>query len=276
MSLLGKIKSAISNLFNSEADLTERNLINIEDILIEADFGVQLAERLVQKIKNASNLELVLRNEITKIVSPFIENIENCISAKTPFIITLCGTNGSGKTTTIAKLVKKFQNLNFSVSIAACDTFRAAADIQLEKWANELKVPIYTGKRKQDPASVAYQAAKQSISNILLIDTAGRLTTNCNLMQELSKIYRVCPPDLNILVLDATIGQSAMEQVSGFNKIHKITGIILTKMDGQAKGGAIVNIIDRFKIPILGVCIGEHPEEFESFSINRFLDKLLK
>lgn len=292
MSLLSKIKSAISNIFN----ISHQDLTNIEEILIEADFGVQLSERLVQKIKKSTDIDLALRDEITKILSPFIGNIESYISEQNekttlnqtnhippvkdinvkPFIITLCGPNGCGKTTTIAKLIRKVQNLNLSVAIAACDTFRAAADIQLETWASKLDVPIYTGAYKQDPASVAYQAVNKTNSDILLIDTAGRLTTNANLMQELAKIYRVVPSDLNILVLDSTIGQSAIDQVTGFNNIHKITGTILTKMDGKAKGGMIVNVIDQFKIPILGVCSGEQPEDFEEFSINKFLDKLLK
>ena len=167
-----------------------------------------------------------------------------------------------------------------SVDVAACDTFRAAADDQLEVWANRLNTNVFKGTNK-DPASVAYTAITSTNSDVLIVDTAGRLPTNTNLMNELSKIYRVLnkvdnkAPHMNILVLDATTGQNTINQVQAFNNISPINGIILAKIDGGAKGGTIVNIANKLKIPILGVGKGENKEDLEVFSIDKFLKDLV-
>ncbi len=276
MSFFKKLKEAISNIVSGKKN---QEINNITDLLIEADFGVTLAESLSNKIKNSSNTAESLKEEISNILNPLINDIviDRCCK---PFVITLCGINGCGKTTTIAKLVHKFHNEGLSVDIAACDTFRAAADDQLEIWANRLDAKLYKGTNK-DPASVAYTAISSTNSDVLLVDTAGRLPTNTNLMNELSKIYRVLnkfnskAPHMNILVIDATTGQNSINQVQAFNGINQIDGIILAKIDGGAKGGTIVNIANKLHIPILGVGNGENKEDFEIFSIDKFLKDLV-
>jgi fused signal recognition particle receptor len=169
------------------------------------------------------------------------------------------------------------------VSVAACDTFRVAATEQLSFWAKEIGCEIYMAKDGQkDPASLAFEAMKASDADVLIIDTAGRLQNNSNLMDELSKMYRVASkidqsaPHMNLMVLDATTGQNAMEQVLSFRKVHPITGLIISKMDGHAKGGMIVRIADELKIPILGVGIGESMSDFAKFSIDKFLEGLME
>ena len=276
MSFFKKLKDAISNIVSGKRT---QEITNIADSLIEADFGITLAESLANKIKNTKNIEESLKEEISNILSPLISDIIIDKSYK-PFVITLCGVNGCGKTTTVAKLINKFHNESLSVDIAACDTFRAAADDQLEVWANRLNTKLYKGTNK-DPASVAYTAITSTNSDVLIVDTAGRLPTNTNLMNELSKIYRVLnkvdinAPHMNILVLDATAGQNAINQVQAFNSISPINGIILAKIDGGAKGGTIVNIANKLKIPILGVGTGEGKDDLEMFSIDKFLKDLV-
>lgn len=276
MSFFKKLKDAISNIVSGKKT---QEIDNINDLLIEADFGVTLAESLANKIKKSKNITESLKEEISNILSPLISDITIDHSYK-PFVITLCGINGCGKTTTVAKLINKFHNNGLSVDVAACDTFRAAADDQLEVWANRLNTNVFKGTNK-DPASVAYTAITSTNSDVLIVDTAGRLPTNTNLMNELSKIYRVLnkvdnkAPHLNILVLDATTGQNTINQVQAFNNISSINGIILAKIDGGAKGGTIVNIANKLRIPILGVGKGENKEDLEVFSIDKFLKDLV-
>ena len=277
MSFFSKLKKAISSIISSKSS---QELINIEDLLIEADFGIGFAENLSVKLKKSSNIIESLKVEIYNILKPLVQDIVIDQSNK-PFVITLCGTNGCGKTTTVAKLIYKFREMGLSVDVAACDTFRAAADSQLEAWTNKLNIKLYKGIN-QDPASLAYTAISSTESDVLIIDTAGRLPTNVNLMNELSKIYRVLnkvhrsAPHMNILVLDATIGQSNIDQVKSFNSIFPITGIILAKMDSGAKGGTIVNISNQFRIPIFGVGLGESEKDLKTFSIDKFLEDLVK
>lgn len=276
MSFFKKLKQAISNIISGNKS---QEINNIEDLLIEADFGVTLAESLANKLKKSKNIEESLKQEISNILSPVISDIIIDKQYK-PFVITLCGVNGCGKTTTVAKLINKFNKDGLSVDIAACDTFRAAADEQLEVWANRLNTKLYKGTNK-DPASVAYNAITSTNSDVLVVDTAGRLPTNTNLMNELSKIYRVLnkfdnkAPHLNILVLDATTGQNAISQVQAFNNVYPVSGIILAKIDGGAKGGTIVNIANKLQIPILGVGNGESKDDLEMFSIDKFLKDLV-
>ena len=276
MSFFKKLKEAISNIVSGKKT---QEITNINDLLIEADFGVTLAELLANKVKKSKNITESLKEEISNILSPLISDIIIDQSYK-PFVITLCGINGCGKTTTVAKLINKFHNDGLSVDVAACDTFRAAADDQLEVWANRLNTNVFKGTNK-DPASVAYNAITSTNSDVLIVDTAGRLPTNTNLMNELSKIYRVLnkvdnkAPHMNILVLDATTGQNTINQVQAFNNISPINGIILAKIDGGAKGGTIVNIANKLKIPILGVGKGENKEDLEVFSIDKFLKDLV-
>ena len=279
MSFFGKLKSIFKNFAFA------KNNEKLEEILIEADFGVKLATALAKEIGSKGDITEALKNKIDTIISPLIAEI-NVNSDKHPFVIVLEGVNGSGKTTTVAKLAYHFRQMGLSVDIVACDTFRVAATDQLAVWANKLNCRIFCGntnpEKPREPASLAYEALSNSKSDILLIDTAGRLQNNTNLMNELAKIHRVLAkiddsaPHETILVLDATTGQNMMEQVNEFQKIHPITGLILNKLDGNAKGGALVRVVNEFKLPIYGVGIGETEKDFEAFSVEKFLKDLME
>ncbi|MBQ7524733.1 MAG: signal recognition particle-docking protein FtsY [Alphaproteobacteria bacterium] len=280
MSFFKKLKSVFSRLTGSASKIDE---FELEDTLIEADFGVELAAKLTKELKRADDLSAALKVKLEEIMLPLIGEVQ-IDKEKKPFVIVLEGVNGSGKTTTIAKLAHMFQRQELTVDIAACDTFRAAAADQLSEWANRLGCRIFKADTPRDPASVAFEAlsgAKTAQSDVLLVDTAGRLHNNTNLMTELAKLHRVLKkldetaPHLTALVLDATTGQNLVEQVREFGKVHPLSGIIITKLDGHAKGGAIVRIADEFKLPILGVGKGERETDFEKFSIDKFLKDLM-
>lgn len=275
MSFFKKLKSAFSNLTSS------KNNLELEDTLIEADFGVELSEKIAKEIGRESDIANALKNKLESILSPLIKDFQ-IDSSKKPFVIVLEGVNGSGKTTTVAKLAYYLKKQGFSVDIAACDTFRVAATDQLAVWAEKLKCNIFKADKPRDPASVAFEALSNSKSDVLLIDTAGRLQNNANLMNELSKIHRVLKkidesaPHMTILVLDATTGQNLMDQVREFQKVQPISGIIINKLDGNAKGGALIRVENEFKIPILGVGLGESEKDFDAFSIDKFLKDLVE
>ncbi|MDR0744599.1 MAG: signal recognition particle-docking protein FtsY [Holosporales bacterium] len=272
-----KLKDVINKISNKD----KNDISSLEDILIEADFGVELAMEISSKLRNSKNIINDLKIELERILSPLIKDFNFTISNK-PFIITMCGVNGSGKTTTVAKLAQILKKRGCSVDIAACDTFRAAATEQLEIWAKRLDCKIFKADSKREPASLAFEAVQSVTSDILIIDTAGRLHNNSNLMNELAKIYRVLKkfresaPNENILVIDATTGQNVIDQVREFQKINEISGIIIAKMDGGAKGGTIIRVANEFKIPILGVGTGETEFDLEKFSISKFLDDLME
>ena len=279
MSFFGKLKSIFKNLTLSKTNE------ELEEILIEADFGVKLATEIAKKIGSKGDITEILKNKIETIISPLIYDIK-VDSDKHPFVIVLEGVNGSGKTTTVAKLAYLFKKQGLSVDIVACDTFRVAATEQLAVWANKLNCKIFCGnsnpEKPREPASLAYEALSNSKSDVLIIDTAGRLQNNANLMNELAKIHRVLKkidetaPHETILVLDATTGQNMVEQVKEFQKIHPITGLILNKLDGNAKGGALVRVANDFQLPIYGVGIGETEKDFETFSVDKFLKDLME
>lgn len=276
MSFFNKLKSIFSKHASQNSGIVE-----LEDSLIEADFGVELSERLAKTISSSDNISSALKEEIECILDPLITNI-SFDSSKKPFVVVLEGVNGSGKTTTVAKLAYFFQKQGLSVDVAACDTFRVAATDQLAVWADKLGCHIFKSDVPKDPASVAFEALSNSNSDVLIIDTAGRLQNNANLMNELSKIFRVInkidktAPHMNILVLDATTGHNLVDQVREFNKIRPISGLIITKVDGNARGGMIVRIANEFKLPILGVGKGESEKEFEAFSVEKFLKGLVE
>lgn len=279
MSFFGKLKSIFQNLAFA------RNNDKLEEILIEADFGVKLSTELAKEVGSKGNITEALKNKIDTIISPLVSDIK-INSDKHPFVIVLEGVNGSGKTTTVAKLAYHFNQMGLSVDIVACDTFRVAATDQLAVWAKKLNCRIFCGntnpEKPREPASLAYEALSNSESDVLLIDTAGRLQNNTNLMNELAKIHRVLKkidnsaPHETILVLDATTGQNMLEQVKEFQKIHPITGLILNKLDGNAKGGALVRVVNEFKLPIYGVGLGETEKDFEAFSVEKFLKDLME
>ncbi len=279
MSFFKKLKSIFANFTSNKSNE------KLEEILIEADFGVKLASEIAKEIGIKGNINEALTTKIEAILSPLISNIE-INKDKHPFVIVLEGVNGSGKTTTVAKLAYYFIRQGFSVDMVACDTFRVAATEQLEVWAERLGCKLYKGTgnggKPREPASLAYEALSNSKSDILIIDTAGRLQNNANLMNELAKIHRVLKkidetaPHETVLILDATTGQNMVEQVREFQKVHPITGLILNKLDGNAKGGALVRVANEFKLPIYGVGIGESEKDFEAFSVDKFLKDLVE
>ncbi len=279
MSIFNKLKDKLKNIFKKDDKTVD--IIEIEDMLIEADFGPSLSYEISSMLKKSDNIEEDLSNIIKSILEGHIIEDINIDESDGTTVFMFVGVNGSGKTTSIAKIAHYFKKMGKSVEIAACDTFRSAATEQLEIWANRLGCHIYKGiSNSSDPASVAFDAMKNTKSDILLIDTAGRLQNNINLMNELTKISNVVKkinikaPHKTIITIDSTIGQNSFDQVREFNKYCQIDGILLTKMDGNANGGVIVRIVKEFGIPIFGIGKGEKLEDFDVFSIEDFIKNL--
>ena len=281
-----KLITGIDNILHKRK-LDEETAEELEDLLISADLGVDVSQTLVKELvhKYRFNKE-VTENEIKKSLAELIASLlkpltqkEICFTPPPPKILIICGVNGNGKTTSIAKLANYYKQQNKSVMLAACDTFRAAAVEQLAVWANRLNIPIITGDFGADPASVAYKASQEAIKNradLLLIDTAGRLHNKEHLMAELAKIIKVVQkiddkiiPEI-ILVLDATTGQNALVQLEKFQAITKINALIITKLDGTAKGGIVVAIAQKHPIPILAIGVGESIDDLHPFSAENF------
>lgn len=273
--------------------LNEETLEQLEKVLYEADLGVKMASELTQKIRDFHNRNPASTPEdlLKEIHRDLVEIMKDqtahskTTSTTTPHVILVVGVNGNGKTTSVAKLAQFYQKQDKKVLLAAADTFRAAAIEQLERWAHKLNIDIVKGAAKSDPASVAFDAvtaAKAREVDILIIDTAGRLHTKTNLMQELEKIKRSChkvnphSPQEILLVLDATTGQNAIDQAAIFHKHTPITGLILTKLDGTAKGGIVIGIQQQLGIPIKYIGFGEGLEDFEVFNTETFVQALLE
>lgn len=282
------ISTNINQLFTHQK-LDSQVLEELEELLIISDMGVQVASEIIQQLKKDKFDKKITEKEIKQFLTQKIISILDPVTAKfaithKPHVLLICGVNGSGKTTSIGKLALKFQQENYKVMIAACDTFRAAALEQLTIWAERANCPIIKSTEKQDPASVAYQAfqeAKSKSIDVLLIDTAGRLHNQVNLMEELSKCVRVIQkidptaPHNTILVLDATTGQNALNQVDAFKKLSNIDGLIITKLDGSARGGIVVAIAKKYNIPIYAIGVGEDVSDLNSFSASEFASALV-
>ena len=303
MSIFDKFKLGLSksskNLSSGLNDLIfkkkiDENMLNeLEDFLIQSDVGVESAKELREKFANTKvNLKTVGKDEIFKIFSNYVyeilkpleKNLEN-INKNKPSVILIAGVNGVGKTTTIGKLGKILGQNNKKIVLGAADTFRAAAVSQLEVWAKRINADIIKSDDGADPASVAYKAldhAKKNNFDYLLIDTAGRLQNKKNLMDEFKKITKVLKkidsnaPHETFLILDATTGQSAISQVEEFKKISPITGIIMTKLDGTAKGGILLAIGKKFKLPIIALCMGEKEDDLQTFNSEYFSNALMQ
>ena len=291
-SLVGKLRSVLFMGRKIDAQL----LSEIEEILITSDVGVTTTEKIISRLTdrvkkdNLQEAELildVLKEEIAAMVaqSPSAQNdatfaIDEAIK---PHVIMLIGVNGVGKTTTIGKLAHNYKRAGRSVLIGAADTFRAAANEQLEVWAQRAGVDIVQQQHGADPAAVAYDtlsAAKARGTDVVIIDTAGRLHNKQGLMQELEKIGRVmkkiqpdAPHDI-FLALDATTGQNALQQAKEFTKVAPITGIILTKLDGTAKGGAVLAITDAMQIPVRYIGVGERIDDLQVFDASAFVEAM--
>ncbi|MFC1855325.1 signal recognition particle-docking protein FtsY [Thermodesulfobacteriota bacterium] len=268
-----------------DADLLEE----LEEILVTSDFGIKTVNKLVASVQdkvsrkvlnNADELKKALHDDIYEILKTDEKPLK---IEKKPFLIMVIGINGVGKTTTIGKLASQFRAQGKSVLLAAGDTFRAAAIEQLDIWAERSGAGIIKQAFGSDPSAVIFDAiasAKRRDVDIILADTAGRLHTKVNLMEELKKIYRIANRELEaeqietLLVIDSTTGQNAVSQVKTFNKEVGVSGLVVTKLDGTAKGGVIVGIADEFKIPVRYIGIGEQIDDLREFRAKEFVDAL--
>ncbi len=270
--------------------LDDAMLESLEEVLIAADMGVQTAVRVTANIaegrfgKRISTPELrnALAAEIARILGPVARPMP--LYPQKPQVVLVVGVNGSGKTTTIGKLASQFKAAGKTVIIAAGDTFRAAAVEQLQVWGNRAGVPVLTAPEGSDPASLAFDALTQAQADgadLLMIDTAGRLQNRQDLMEELAKIVRVIrkkdptAPHNTLLVLDATTGQNAINQVEIFRKIADVTGLVMTKLDGTAKGGVLVALADKFGLPIHAIGVGEQIDDLQAFDPDDFARALV-
>ena len=282
------IKSGLREIIVKK-EIDDETLNKIEEFLISSDVGIDAASEIKSIIaekkidpnnETVDEINLILKNYIIELMTPlerkdFFENKEKLN------ITLVSGVNGVGKTTTIGKIGQIFKNNGSEVLFSACDTFRAAAIEQLEAWSGKVGVPIVKSDPGSDPASVAYKSIEYAKNNNIkrvLIDTAGRLQNKKNLMDEFKKIANVikktdetAPHDV-VLVLDATSGQNIINQLEEFNKIIKITGLIMTKLDGTAKGGVLIAISKKYKVPILGLGLGEKEDDLQIFNAEQFAD----
>jgi fused signal recognition particle receptor len=277
--------------FNLNTTIDDDLIDEIEEILLLSDVGVDTTNILIknlkktvseQQVKNPPEIKNILKNEMLKLID-YYENQDINLN-KNLHVVLVVGVNGTGKTTSIGKLANFFKNQNKKVIISASDTFRAGAIDQLSIWANKLDISLVSNGMGSDPASVAYTAVEKSIkekADVLLIDTAGRLHNNQNLMMELSKIQRVIKkvvadaPHEVLLVLDGSTGQNAFIQAEQFSKVTDINGLIVTKLDGTSKGGAIIGISSKMKIPIRYIGVGEAADDLIPFVPEQYLDLLL-
>ena len=280
----------VTNIFKSVKNIFEKNeefaacQKELEALLISHDVNIKTAAQIVKDLQKSNDSDIVLdhlKQELLAILSPCEKRFALPIVPLA--IILVCGVNGGGKTTTIAKLAHQLDR-DKKIGFVAADTFRAAAIEQLQVWGKRLDVPVYAGPLNSDPASVIYQAidwAKELKLNLLLVDTAGRLQNKKDLMDELAKIRRVIhkqipdAPHETILVLDGTTGGNIITQTEIFNSITPLTGIIMTKLDGTAKGGGLVSLAALFKLPIYFLAAGEKETDLAPFSAKAFVETLL-
>ena len=273
-------------------EIDDKTLNEVEDYLIESDVGVAAAseikeiissEKIDPKKDTLNEVNVILKKYIIELMKP-LEKINFFNKNEGLKILLISGVNGVGKTTTIGKIGKILKSHNNKILFSASDTFRAAAIEQLEKWAKKIDVEIIKSNQGSDPASVAYKAidfAKKNNFNHVLIDTAGRLQNKKNLMEEYKKIINVLKkidesfPNEVILVLDATTGQNALNQVEEFSKIHNLTGLIITKLDSTAKGGVVLAICKKYNLPIVAIGMGEKEDDLQPFNAEYFSKALL-
>lgn len=289
---LGKIARAVAGKTTVDAEVLD----NLEEALVSADVGIETTVEIIERIEarvakdkyiNTSELNSILQQEIENILvdAPTDTTYSNfdLPAGKKPFVLMIVGVNGVGKTTTIGKLAHHFTQAGKKVMLGAADTFRAAAVDQLTIWSDRAGVPIVKREMGSDPASVAFDAVSSAVAkdiDVLIIDTAGRLHTKTNLMEELSKIKRVvqkvipdAPHDV-LLILDGSTGQNALEQAKHFTAATDVTGLVITKLDGTAKGGVVLAIAHQFKIPVKFIGVGERVEDLLVFDKHEFAESL--
>lgn len=284
-----KIAGGMETVLMGKKEIDEELLEELEELFISADIGVPTTMKIFEKVrkdvsrkalKDPKELKKYIKNEVFNILN--IENSLNVTDEK-PYVILVVGVNGVGKTTSIAKLANMFKDIGLKVMLAAGDTFRAAAIEQLSVWGGRVGVPVVKQSQGSDSAAVIYDAvasAKAKSFDVVIADTAGRLHTKHNLMNELGKVIRVIKKEIPnaphevLLVLDATSGQNAVMQAKAFKEEVNVTGIVLTKLDGTAKGGVIVAVVDQLKIPVKFIGFGESMEDLRPFDPKSFVDAL--
>ncbi|MDD2298748.1 MAG: signal recognition particle-docking protein FtsY [Fermentimonas sp.] len=291
VSFFSKITRAVAGKSKVDDDVLD----NLEEVLVSSDVGVDTTLKIIDRIEarvakdkyvGTDELNSILRDEITLLLT---ENQSTDVEEfsvpeeKKPYVIMVVGVNGVGKTTTIGKLAHQFKQNGLSVYLGAADTFRAAAVEQLDIWGKRVGVPVVKQKMGSDPASVAFDAvssAKAHEADVVIIDTAGRLHNKVNLMNELTKIKNVMgkivpdAPHEVLLILDGSTGQNAFEQAKQFTAATEVTGLVITKLDGTAKGGVVLGISDQFKIPVKYIGLGEKMEDLQVFRRKEFVDSL--
>jgi fused signal recognition particle receptor len=281
-----RLGDSLAGLATGTMPLDEDRLDEIEEALIAADLGPAVAGRIRARLADAkfakgideAGLKAAVAAEITAVLAPVAKPLAVTAFPR-PHVILVVGVNGSGKTTTIAKLARRFTEQDYTVMLAAGDTFRAAAIAQLKIWAERIGVPVVSGEQGADAPGLAYEAlrqAREAGTDVLIIDTAGRLQNKTGLMDELAKMRRVlqklspAAPHDTILVLDATTGQNALNQIEVFGDVAKITGLVMTKLDGSARGGVLVAAAEKFRMPIHAVGVGEGMDDLRPFAADDF------
>ena len=291
---LGKTRNnfndKINDVFSAFRKVDEDLLEELEEILIMSDIGFETANNIITKLRERIKKEKIsdteeIKKALKEEMKAILDKTDNSLKLETkPSVVLVVGVNGVGKTTSIGKIANKFRKEGKKVILAAADTFRAAAVEQLEIWANRASVDIVKKEEGADPASVVFDAIKKTReenADILICDTAGRLHNKKYLMDELLKIKKVIDKELPgsskeiLLVLDATTGQNAIEQVKAFKEVADITGLVLTKLDGTAKGGVVLGIVNENKIPVKFVGVGEKIDDMEVFNSEDFINAII-
>lgn len=288
-----KIVNKITETVTGKAVLDDLTIEELEEVLITSDMGTELSLKVIEetrkRIKNSSdrsNTKLIetVKEVLKETLRSSSGEYDPDLSSYKPYVILIVGVNGAGKTTTIGKLAHNFRQSGLSVLIGAADTFRAAANDQLEVWAHRAGVDIIQIKGSGDPSAVAFETVDTAIKrnvDVVMIDTAGRLHTKSNLMEELKKIKTVIKKKLDyapndvFLVVDGNTGQNAIVQAQEFSKATELTGLIITKLDGTAKGGVIFQICSKLKIPVTYIGMGEGIEDLQNFDLNLYIDAML-
>ena len=282
----GNVAGRVDELIEATEKIDDDFYEDLVDILIMSDMGVRTSDKVIQELKARVEKEKI--TDAKKARETLKEILKEIMSMprkplKWPMVMLVVGVNGVGKTTTIGKLAMRFKDARHSVVLAAADTFRAAAGDQLQIWAERAQVPIVRHAEGADPAAVVFdgiQKAKATEADLLIVDTAGRLHNKKNLMEELRKISRVITREYEeaevrtLLVIDATTGQNGLQQAREFSEVADVSGIVLTKLDGTAKGGIAVAIMDELKLPVLYIGVGEGIEDLQAFDANAFVDAI--
>lgn len=285
-----KIVNSITEVVTGKAVIDDVTIDQIEEILLGSDLGFDTTENIIQNVrknlkteKDRSGDKIIetVKDELIKIISD--KNPTGVFKEKIPFVLLIVGVNGAGKTTTIGKLANNYKKIGKKVIVGAADTFRAAANEQLDVWAKRAEVDIIQGSKGSDPSSVVFETIKKAVEEkyeVILIDTAGRLHNKTNLMNELDKIKRVIKkiipdaPHETLLVLDGNTGQNAIKQTEEFSKVTDLSGLVITKLDGTAKGGVVFQIVSTQKIPVKFIGVGEGIDDLMEFDPESFVNAL--